>query len=75
MLSSILKAKKLCRLNISGGKSFYNIKRISTSLHVELKKSAEIEQTTQKHFKDIYHALNYLLEKKKGGGFLQKGKN
>jgi hypothetical protein len=28
------------------------------------KKLAEIEQTTQKHFKDIYQALNYLLDKR-----------
>lgn len=65
MLSSILKSEKAVQMNIAVVRAFITLRESALHYKELGKKLAEIEQTTQKHFKDIYHALNYLLEKKK----------
>ncbi|MFT3747183.1 MAG: hypothetical protein QM768_02665 [Agriterribacter sp.] len=51
-------------MNIAVVRAFIAL-RESVLQYKELnKKLFEIEQSTQKHFKDIYEVLNYLIDKK-----------
>lgn len=65
MLSSVLKSEKAVQMNIAVIRAFIALREAAQQYKELNKKLAEIEQTTQKHFKDIYQALHYLLEKKK----------
>lgn len=63
MLASVLKSKKAVQMNIAVVRAFIALRETALQYNELNKKLAEIEQTTQKHFKDIYQALNYLLDK------------
>ncbi|MFT3946589.1 MAG: ORF6N domain-containing protein [Agriterribacter sp.] len=64
MLASILKSEKAVQMNIAVVRAFIALRETALQYKELKKKLAEIEQSTQKHFKDIYQALNYLLDKK-----------
>jgi len=64
MLASVLKSEKAVQMNIAVVRAFIALREAAQQYKELNKKLAEIEQTTQKHFKDIYQALNYLLNKK-----------
>ena len=64
MLASILKSEKAVQMNIAVVRAFIALRETALQYKELNKKLAEIEQSTQKHFKDIYQALNYLLDKK-----------
>ena len=62
MLSSVLKSKKALQVNIAIMRAFVFIRQYAPShkdLTVKLK---ELETKYDKQFKDVYEALNYLLE-------------
>lgn len=63
MLASVLKSGKAVQMNIEVVRAFIALRESALQYNELNKKLAEIEQTTQKHFKDIYQALNYLLDK------------
>jgi len=65
MLSSVLKSKKAININISIIRAFVTIRKFALS-HKELsQKIAEIESKYNKQFKDVFEALNYLIQKDK----------
>lgn len=64
MLASVLKSEKAIEMNIAVVRAFIALRESALPYSELSKKLEEIEQTTQKHFKDIYQAINYLLEKK-----------
>lgn len=64
MLASVLKSDKAVKMNIAVVRAFIALREAAQQYKELNKKLEEIEQTTQKHSKDIYQALNYLLDKK-----------
>jgi len=65
MLSSVLKSKKAIEINISIMRAFVVIREFALS-HKELsQKITEIESKYNKQFKDVFEALNYLIQKNK----------
>lgn len=64
MLASVLKSEKAIQMNIAVVRAFIAFRESALQYNKLSKKLEEIEETTQKHFKDIYQAINYLLEKK-----------
>lgn len=64
MLASILKSEKAVQMNIAVVRAFIALRETALQYKELNKKLAEIERSTHKHFKDIYQALNYLLNKK-----------
>lgn len=65
MLSSVLKSKKAIHVNIAIMRAFVLIRQFALS-HTDLtKKLKEIETKYDKQFKDVYEAINYLLQKDK----------
>ena len=65
MLSSVLKSKKALQVNIAIIRAFVFIRQYALShkdLTVKLK---ELESKYNKQFKDVYEAINYLLQKDK----------
>ena len=74
MLASILKSEKAVQMNIAVVRAFIALRETALQYKELNKKLAEIEQSAQKHFKDIYQALNYLLDKKRKRKILAGGK-
>jgi len=65
MLSSVLKSKKALQVNIAIMRAFVFIRQYALT-HKDLTgKLKELETTYNKQFKDIYEAINYLLDKDK----------
>jgi len=65
MLSSILKSKKAIQVNIAIMRAFVFMRQFAFT-HKELsEKLTALETLADKQFKDIFEALNYLLEKDK----------
>ncbi|MCB9261157.1 MAG: ORF6N domain-containing protein [Flavobacteriales bacterium] len=65
MLSGVLRSKKAIEVNISIMRAFVLIRQFALS-HKELTdKLKEIENKYDKQFKDVYEALNYLIDKEK----------
>lgn len=63
MLSSVLKSKKAVQVNISIMRAFVFIRQYALS-HQELtEKLLELESKYDLQFKDVYEAINFLLEK------------
>jgi hypothetical protein len=65
MLANILKSKKARQTNIAIVRAFIALKQFAltnTELNNKLK---ELEKTYNKQFKDVYEAINYLLQKDK----------
>lgn len=65
MLSSILRSKKAIQVNIAIMRAFVFIRQYALS-HKDLTgKLKELETKYNKQFKDVYDAINYLLQKDK----------
>ena len=65
MLSSVLRSKKAIEINISIMRAFVVIRGFALS-HKELsQKIVEIESKYNRQFKDVFEALNYLIQKDK----------
>ena len=65
MLSSVLKSKKALQVNIAIMRAFVFIRQYALSHKDLTEKLQELESKYNKRFKDIYEAINYLLEKDK----------
>ena len=65
MLSSILKGRKAVEVNISIMRAFVFIRQYALSHKDLIEKLKKLERKHNLHFKDIYKALNYLLQKDK----------
>ena len=65
MLSSVLKSKKALQVNIAIMRAFVFIRQYALSHKDLTEKLKELETTYNKQFKDIYEAINYLLDKDK----------
>ncbi len=63
MLSSVLRSKKALDVNISIMRAFVFIRQYALSHKDLTEKLKELESRYNKQFKDIYEALNYLLQK------------
>ncbi|PVD52785.1 DNA-binding protein [Terrimonas sp.] len=64
MLASVLKSEKAIQMNIAVVRAFITLREAGLQYKELNRKLFEIEQSTQKRFKDTYEALNYLLDKK-----------
>ena len=65
MLSSVLKSKKALQVNIAIMRAFVFIRQYALSHRDLTEKLKEIETKYNKQFKDVYEAINYLLNKEK----------
>ena len=65
MLSSVLKSKKALQVNIAIMRAFVFIRQYALSHKDLTEKLKELETTYNKQFKDVYEAINYLLNKDK----------
>lgn len=65
MLSSVLKSKKAIQVNIAIMRAFVLMRQYALSHNDLTKKLKEIETKYDKQFKDVYEAINYLLQKDK----------
>ena len=65
MLSSILKSKKALQLNIAIIRVFVFIRQYALSHKDLTEKLKELETRYNKQFKDVYDAINYLMNKDK----------
>lgn len=65
MLSSILKSKKAVEMNIAIMRAFVFIRQYALTHKDLTEKLKELETKYNKQFKDIYDAINYLLNKDK----------
>lgn len=65
MLSSILNSKKAIEVNIIIMRTFVLVRQYALSHKDLTEKLKKIERKYNKQFKDIYEALNYLLQKDK----------
>ena len=65
MLSGILKSTKAIEVNIAIMRAFIALKQYALT-NIELSnKLKELENTYNKQFKDVYEAINYLIQKDK----------
>lgn len=65
MLSSILRSKKAIQVNIAIMRAFVLIRQYALSHKDLTDKLKELESTYNKKFKDVFEAINYLLQKDK----------
>ena len=65
MLSSVLKSEKAVEVNISIMRAFVFIRQYALSHKDLTEKLKKLERKYNRHFKDVYEALNYLLQKDK----------
>jgi hypothetical protein len=65
MLSSVLKSKKAIQVNIAIMRAFVVLRQYALSHKDLTSKLEEIEKKYNKQFKDVYEAINYLLQKDK----------
>lgn len=63
MLASVLRSKKAIATNIIVVEAFIALKEFALNYVEITNKLKEIETTYNKQFKDIYDAINYLLQK------------
>jgi hypothetical protein len=63
MLSSVLKSKKALQVNISIMRAFVFIRQYALTHKDLTDKLKELENKYNKQFKDVYDAINYLLQK------------
>lgn len=84
MLSSVLRSKKALLVNIAIMRAFVLLRQYALSHKDLTAKLTEIENRYNKQFKDVYEAINYLLQKDKQTietkervkiGFKRKGEN
>lgn len=65
MLSSVLKSKKALQVNIAIIRAFVFLRQYALSHKDITEKLKELESRYNKQFKDVFEALNYLLNKEK----------
>lgn len=65
MLSGILNSEKAINVNIAIMRAFVFIRQYALSHKDLTEKLLELETTYNKQFKDVYEAINYLLDKDK----------
>ncbi|MFM6976201.1 MAG: ORF6N domain-containing protein [Sphingobacteriaceae bacterium] len=65
MLSSVLNSPKAIDVNIQVVRAFVWLRQYALTHQDLTEKMKELEQTYNKQFKDVYEALNYLLNKDK----------
>lgn len=65
MLSSVLKSKKALQVNIAIMRAFVFIRQYALSHKDLTDKLKELETKYDRQFKDVYEAINYLLNKDK----------
>jgi len=65
MLSSVLRSKKAIQVNIAIMRAFVFIRQYALSHKDLTDKLRELETKYNKQFKDVYEAINYLLQKDK----------
>ena len=63
MLSRVLKSKKAKMMNISMVRAFVILRHYALSHHDLTEKLKKMEDRYNKQFKDVYDALNFLLQK------------
>jgi len=65
MLASVLKSKKAIQMNIAIVEAFIALKEFALNYKELGEKLNELEGKYNKQFKDVYEAINYLLQKDK----------
>ena len=65
MLSGVLNSEKAINVNIAIMRAFVFIRQYALSHKDLTEKLLELETTYNKQFKDVYEAINYLLDKDK----------
>ena len=65
MLSSVLKSKKALQVNIAIMRAFVLVREFVLTNKELAAKLAKLERKYNKQFKDVYEALNYLMNEKK----------
>jgi phage regulator Rha-like protein len=65
MLASVLKSNKAIKVNIAIVEAFIALKEFALNYKEIDDKLKELENTYNKQFKDVYEAINYLLQKNK----------
>jgi len=63
MLASVLRSEKAIKMNIAIVEAFISLKEFALNYKDLADKLKELESKHDKHFKDVYEALNYLLQK------------
>ena len=64
-LANVLKSKKARKTSVAIVRPFIALKKFSLNYQELTNKLAELEQTYNRKFKDVYEAINYLLQKDK----------
>jgi hypothetical protein len=64
MLSSVLKSKKALQVNIAIMRAFVTIRQFVLTNKELAEKLKKIERKYNKQFKDVYEAINYLMNEK-----------
>ena len=65
MLASVLKSNKAIKVNIAIVEAFIALKEFALNYKEIDDKLKELENTYNRQFKDVYEAINYLLQKNK----------
>jgi hypothetical protein len=65
MLSSVLKSKKAIQVNIAIMRAFVLVRQYALSHKDLTEKLKKLERKYNKHFKDVFEAINYLLQNDK----------
>jgi hypothetical protein len=64
MLAGILRSQQAVNMNIAIVRAFIALRQIADQYKELAEKLAELETSNNKQFREIYQALNYLIEKK-----------
>ncbi len=64
MLASVLKSEKAIIANIAIVRAFIALRQVAHQYKELAEKLAQLENSNSKQFKEIYQALNYLIDKK-----------
>ncbi len=64
MLASVLNSEKAVNMSVSIIRAFIAMKQMALQYKELAEQLTKLEKETKKQFKDIYEALNYLLQKK-----------
>jgi hypothetical protein len=65
MLASVLRSEKAIKMNIAIVEAFISLKQFALNYKELSEKIKELENKYNKQFKDVYEAINYLLQKDK----------
>ena len=64
MLASILRSEKAIKMNIIVVRAFIALRQVANQYKELAKKLTQLESANSKQFKEIYQALNFLIDKK-----------